>query len=349
MGKKLQNYQKLFEALKKGQIHRFYFLYGPEEYFKKEFIGELLRSALPDSNRAFNLDILYGDEFDKQLFDDRVNSFPLFAQRRAVILRNFKDLSNPHKDYVIESAANVSDSVILIVETPNEKLDTARLRNLKKLADEKGQAVAFNYLDDEETTQRVLGRFQREGYQIDREALDLLVESVGSKLIDLINEVEKIFLAAGDEKTVSKDLVSAVVGKYRTENTFSLLDDIGGKNLAALIRKLNAVVDGGEEPVFVLSMLLKRAVLLLEVKSLMAERGKSASSGRALAGMMAGSISPFYAEKLHRQASRFEKSELEVLLANLRWADLKLKITQIPRKNIIEEALMAAHLRKTLA
>ncbi len=96
-------------------------------------------------------------------------------------------------------------------------------------------------------------------------------------------------------------------------------------------------------------MLLKRAVLLMEVKALSAERGGSASSGRTLAPLMAGSISPFYADKLHRQATRFTKEELEVLLTNLRWADLKLKSTQVPPKSIIEEALMATYLRKTLA
>jgi hypothetical protein len=40
---------------------------------------------------------------------------------------------------------------------------------------------------------------------------------------------------------------------------------------------------------------------------------------------------------------------LESLLANLRWADLRLKTTSLDPRCVIEEALLAAHAGKTLA
>ena len=40
---------------------------------------------------------------------------------------------------------------------------------------------------------------------------------------------------------------------------------------------------------------------------------------------------------------------LESLLANLRWADLRLKTTSLDARAVIEEALLAAHAGKTLA
>ena len=42
MGRTLQSYKKLFDGLKKGEPHGLYFLYGPEEFIKKEFVAELL-------------------------------------------------------------------------------------------------------------------------------------------------------------------------------------------------------------------------------------------------------------------------------------------------------------------
>lgn len=349
MGNTLRRYRGLFEGLKKKEIHRLYFLYGPEEYLKKEFIGELLRSVLPDTNRAFNLDVLYGDEFDQNVFDDRVGSFPLFASTRVVVLRNFKALTNPQKDFVIEAASRVPDSLVLVVETPNDKLDTARLRHMHKTAEKNGLAFNFEFLDEAETVERVAGRFKKEGYRIHPEALDLLVESVGPNLTDLINEVDKIFLAAGGDKTVDVDLVRAVVGKYRVESTFSLLDEVGNRDPAAILRKLASVLDGGEEPVLVLAMLLKRTVLLLEVEALLVEKGKAVSSGRDLAAAMSGSVNPFYAGRLLRQVSHCDRTGLEILLSNLRWADLKLKTTQLRPKGVLEEALLASYLRKILA
>ncbi len=349
MGKTLQTYRKLFDTIKQGKIHKLYLLYGPEDYLKREFVREVIEAVLPATNRAFNLDIIYGDEFDQALFDDRLKSFPLFMERRIVILKNFSELSLPHKDYVIESAEQVADSMVFIIEAHNEKLDNARLRKLGKVADKIGLCAPFGLLDDQETMDRVMTRFKREGCTIDPDALDLLVESVGTRLIDLGNEVDKILLAIGEGETVDRKLVGDVVGKYRTESLFSLLDELSRKRPEQLLRTLAALVDGGEEPVFVLAMLLKRTVLLLLVCMLVREKGRAVSADKALADHMGGATSPFYAAVLRRQAARFSPVELEQLLTNLRWADIKLKTTQIDAKSVLQEALLASHLGKTLA
>jgi len=349
MGKTLQKYRKLFDDLKRGRLQRLYFLYGPEEYLKKEFIRALLDVALPEGNRAFNLDIVYGDDFDRHLFDDRVNSFPLFNERRVVILRNFKALSPTHRDYVIECAERATDSVILVVETTEERLETARHKALKKVADAHGLAFQCAHLDEEETVERLRGRVKRAGHEIDPDALDLLVESVGTQLIDLTNELEKLILAADDSHRIDRKTVAGVVGKYRTESLFEVIDAVARRDPGHLIRRLGTLIDGGEEPVFIIAMLLRRVVQLIEVRALMAERGKAVSTGRALADHMASPINPFYAEVLRRQAAAFSGEELDLLLTNLRWADVKLKTTALAAKSLIEEALLASHLRKPLA
>lgn len=348
MGKTLQSYRRIFDALKKRDPGGAYFLYGPEEYLKREFVRELMSRALPEKNRAFNLDILYGDEFDGAAFDDRLHSFPLFTDRRVVILKNFDALSTGAKDHVIESVERVPDALVFVVESQAEKLDNARLKNLKKAVDRRGLAAAFPLLDDQESIDRVLSRIKREGFGIETDALDLLVESVGTRLIDLGNEVDKILLAAPEGSTIDRNLVAAVVGKYRAQSVFGLLDDLSRRNPASLVRSLTGLVDGGEEPVFILGMLLKRTVLLLHACTLAAERPAAVANDRALASAMGG-ISPFYAAVLRRQAGRFQRDELERLLDNLRWADVKLKTTALDAKALLQEALVASHLGKTLA
>lgn len=349
MGKSLNRYRKLFDSLKGGEVHRLYFLYGPEEYLKKEFVRGVIDAALPEGNRAFNLDILYGDEFDRGVFDDRVRSFPLFNERRVVILRNFRALTPTNRDYIIEAAETASDGVVLIVETPEDRLDTARHKKLKKVADAHGLSFEFSHLDEAETVDRVRGRLEREGFHIDPRALDLLIESVGTQLIDLTNEVEKLKLAAGEDGNIDLDTVSQVVGKYRTESLFEVIDALAAHRTGDLVRRVGTLIDGGEEPVFILAMLIRRSVQLLEVRGLLSESKGSASRGRDLTSRMASPTNPYFAEALRRQAGAFETEELEVLLHNLRWADLKLKSTSLNPKGLIEEALLASHLRKTLA
>jgi DNA polymerase-3 subunit delta len=344
----LAKYKKLFEGVRKGDIKKIYFLYGPEEHFKKEFISEIIRKALPEKNRAFNLDIFHGDEFDRNAFDDRMSSFPLFAERRVVLLKRFEDLLAAGKDLVLERAKRIPDSIVFIVESGEDKPSTVRSKKMKQSADEQGVSFEFKHLSEKETFDRVEGRFSKEGLHIEREALELLIDSVGTGLSDLINEVEKIVLHAREDRPVTRDDIKDIIGRYRTENLFDILEYLTcGDNVHLAIRKINRLIDAGEAPVFILAMLLKRTIQLLQVRMLIDESGTRKPSSNTLAGKLRRSS--YFAEMLRRQAEQFEGRDLDILLENLRWADLKLKTSAIDAKHIIEEALLASSLRKMLA
>ncbi|UCG51281.1 MAG: DNA polymerase III subunit delta [Candidatus Latescibacterota bacterium] len=346
MGRTLQRYKKLFETLKTDTPHKFYLLYGPEEFLKKEFISELIETRLSGGNRAFNLDIFHGDDFDRDVFNDRMSSFPLFTEQRIVILKKFDALSTANKDYVIDLVGNLSDSVVFVAETAVDKLDTARMKTLKRLADEMGISFRFQHLSDDETIERVKTRLHREGFSVEPQALDVLVESVGTHLIDLVNEVEKIILSSEEGSVISKETVASVVGKYRTENLFSFLDQLGRKDHADLIRKLHRILDGGEEPVFVLAMLIRRILQLLHVRLLLDESGVA---GRKIIEKMGGRVSPYQVTILLDQAKYFGREELETYLTNLRWADVKIKTSAAHPRSLIETSLVASGERKKLA
>ncbi len=342
-------YKRLFDDVRQGRVKPLYFLHGPEEHLKREFVRELVHAALPESERTFNLDILHGDEFDPHAFDDRMRAFALFAARRVVILRNFEALSVAHREHVVERARAVPEALTLVVESSDEKLETSAHKKLSALAAQDGVDFAFAHLDESETLERVLARFRREGVAVDRDALDLLVESVGTQLMDLTNEVDKILLSATDDKTVTREQVASVVGKYRTESLFSLLDGVAVDPAATTLTRLSSLFDAGEEPVFVVAMMLRRVVSLMEVRQVVAERGRAVSSDRSLAESIASTQSPFFAGKLRLQASRVTPRVLDNLLTNLRWADMKLKTTSLDAKCLVEEALVAAEVGKALA
>jgi DNA polymerase-3 subunit delta len=349
MPSRLQGYRKLFEEVRQGRLRPVYFLHGPEEYMKREFVRELVLAALPEGDRTFNLDIVYGDEFDAQAFDDRVQSFPLFASRRVLILKNFEALSTSNRERVTDRVEGLPESLTLVIESSSAKLETQGHKRLAAVAGKRGVAFAFDTLDENETLERVLGRFRREKVQVDADALDLLIESVGTQLIDIANEVDKILLSVPADGRVTRDTVASVVGRYRTDSLFSVLDAVGAAAPATLIPRLATLLEAGEEPVFVVAMMLRRVVSLLEVQALMAERGRGVSNDRALAAELGATNSPFFAGKLREQAARVPRARLDALLANLRWADTRLKSTSLPGRVLIEEALVAAHVGKTLA
>ncbi|HEU4928687.1 MAG TPA: hypothetical protein VFU38_02570, partial [Candidatus Krumholzibacteria bacterium] len=155
---RLADYKRLFEDVRRGAIKPVYFLHGPEEYMKREFVRELLQAALPEAERPFHLDIVHGDQFDAQELVDRLQSFPLFASRRVVILRNFEALSPSNRERVVELAGAVPPSLTWVIESSDEKLETAAHKKLAAVAARAGVAFAFGSLNESETLERVLGR-----------------------------------------------------------------------------------------------------------------------------------------------------------------------------------------------
>jgi DNA polymerase-3 subunit delta len=344
----LTKYKKLFDSVRKDDIKKIYFLYGPEEYLKKEFISEIIQRVLPEKNRVFNLDIFHGDEFDKNAFDDRMSSFPLFAERRMVVLKRFEALNAASKDLVLDRIQKIPDSVVFISESNENKPATVRSKKMKQMADTQGISFQCKHLTEAETLTRVEGRFKKEGLSIEREALELLVDSIGTGLSDLSNEVEKIALHAGEDKLITVDNIKDVVGRYRIESLFDILGYLTcGEDVHVAIRKINRLIDGGEAPVYILAMLLKRTIQLLQVKLLMEESSPRERSSKALAGKMRRS--PYHVDNLKRQADVFHRKDLDILLENLRWADITLKTSTIDPKHLFEEALLASSLRKKLA
>jgi DNA polymerase-3 subunit delta len=277
-----------------------------------------------------------------------MSSFPLFTERRLVVLKRFEDLLAAGKDLVLERALKIPDSIVFVVESSEDKPSTVRSKKMKQAADEHGISFEFKHLTEQETLARVEGRFKKEGLRIEREALELMIDSVGNGMSDLINEVEKITLHAGEDKLITLDDVKDIIGRYRTESLFDILGYLTcGDDVHLAIRKINRLIDAGEAPVYILAMLLKRTVQLLQVRMLQEESGTRTLTSKALAGKLRRSV--FFAEMLQRQAAEFDGQDLDILLKNLRWADLKLKTSAIDAKHIFEEALLASSLRKMLA
>lgn len=351
MGRILQRYKRLFDDVKKGKLYRLYFLYGPEEYMKKEFVGELVKSALSGDNPAFNLDVIHGDEFDPDRFNDRISSFPLFNERRIVIVKTFEALSKSQKDYVLQQISKTPDSVIVVVEaTPKEGPERVWEKNLKKLADARGLSFDFEYFTDEESVERIKARLRKEGLAIEPEALDVLIGSVGTHFSDLVNELDKLVMSADPETNViDRDTVSAVVGRYRTETIWAFLDDLGDDDTGHFLKRMNKLVDSGHDPVYVLAMLLGRVIQLMEIKLLLKDEGPSVRSPRAMSGRLSRWVKMSDIGKRIDQSRRFELDELNTFLDNLRWAETRLKSTTIHAPSLIETSLVASTLRKRLA
>jgi DNA polymerase III delta subunit len=148
-------------------VRPLYFLHGPEEFMKREFLRELMAAVLPEGDRTFNLDILYGDEFDPQAFDDRVQAFPLFAARRLVVLRNFDAISPSQRERVVERIASLPEGLVLVIESGRKSSRPSPTNDKSWRAHGCRRCSRRSMNRDAE---RVLGRVRREAMRRPRRA-----------------------------------------------------------------------------------------------------------------------------------------------------------------------------------
>lgn len=84
----LQTFHEAVKQIRAGKLHPVYVLAGDEVYFTDRVQDELL-AHIPADMRDFNLDIFYGTETDVNRVLEAARSFPMMAERRMVIVREF--------------------------------------------------------------------------------------------------------------------------------------------------------------------------------------------------------------------------------------------------------------------
>ena len=148
------------------------------------------------------------------------------------------------------------------------------------------------------------------------------MEIVGDNLAELSQELEKLALYAGDEKTLTPNLVNQLATHSRTFNIFALVEALGEPAAHKRLTALAHLLDLGEKEPKILVMLARQLRLLIKFKE------------------KAPGLSPWDMKRLARQAPRFSEAALRAHLFLLHQVDLKLKTSGGSPRLWLEWALL---------
>src|SRR6185503_6861645 len=101
----------LLRSLKKHAPDPVYLLHGDEDVLKDEAVRALLEAAVDPAARDFNLDSRYASDLDPEAFHALVNTPPMLADRRAVVLRSVDQLG--------KRKSKLRDELLHYLEKPN--------------------------------------------------------------------------------------------------------------------------------------------------------------------------------------------------------------------------------------
>jgi DNA polymerase-3 subunit delta len=123
---------------------------------------------------------------------------------------------------------------------------------------------------------------EKEGKEIDHEALDAIVDCIGQDLSAVAMEVEKIVLFLGDEKLATLSVVEDILPYLRVRTVFELTDALSRGDPAGSVEMLREVLGEGAEPTQILSTIRWHFMRLWSLKILMDHHVEDARASREL-------------------------------------------------------------------
>ncbi|GAC1477303.1 MAG: DNA polymerase III subunit delta [Gemmatimonadaceae bacterium] len=256
------------KALEDGNFAPAYYVHGEDEYLKEEAVRRLVDRAVEPATRDFNLDMRRGSELDAEAVERLLDTPPMMATRRVVVIRDVGSLKKGPRSALDRALTRrAPDTIVVLVTSGAGKPD-------KALAE---ACVDLDYanLKEDQVVQWVAHQVAAGGGSITTGAAELLQQAIGSDLGELCAEVDKLLSYAGGAE-IDEAAVAAIVGIHRGGTLADLLDRVGERNAGAALAVVPAVVQQPKTTAVSIVMSLTVQMLALAWGRALLDRGMPA-------------------------------------------------------------------------
>ncbi len=318
---------EILNNLQQNKLSPVYFLQGAEPYFIDQVCNFLENNILNESERGFNLIVLYGKDVAMHEVLTHARRFPMMAERQVVIVKEahlLKDFEREEGRALLENYLdNPQPTTVLAFCYKYGKLN-GNLKLAKKL---KKQAVVFTSepIKDWEVSKWVGAYLRDKGYKADEMALQLIADHIGNNLERLTNEIDKMLLNLPTGTVVNPEIVEKHIGVSREYNVFELNNALLKKDATKAYRIVQYFGANPKDnhPLRVLPVLYRLFVQLLQVHYL---HDRSDSTVARTIGVPA-----FIARQYVQALGRYPLGKVLRNIQHLHHTDLVLKGVEQPK------------------
>jgi len=317
---------KLHADLKKGIVAPLYLFFGQEDFLIDQWIDLVRKAVLQPGDEDFNLDLLYGNETDGAAVVNAAMSFPMMAERRLVVVKDFHHLKEKSINLIVAYAQKPSTSSCLVLTSTKLSGTNAAIKSLRKQC----HTLEAKPLYDNHIPPWIKAHVKSRGLEISDQAVNLLQVNAGNSLRRLASEIDKIELLLKDRKNIGIEDIEAIVGTGREFNVFEFADAVAEKNQVKSLRVLNRLLELGESPIGLLVMLVRQYNIIIKAKEMALARAQKDEMSRTLR------VNPYFVEKYIRQAGKYTRQQLGDVMQLLLKADQHLKSSYQKPRLILE-------------
>ena len=328
------NYPSVLRELKEKGPLSLYLLWGPEDYLREHFVGQLKQLCLPDGEDSFSYRRIDGPELDVRELQSAVDAVPFLAERSFVELRGVDLNRMADADGVLRVLEDIPDyCTVAFVQSAVFEPD-GRLKQIKKL---RGlcREIKFTGQTQSELTKWIVKRFAALGKGVDFDAAQRLIFISGDLMNRLIPEIEKVAAYAKGDRVTEAD-VEAVAHHIPEAVIFKMTDEIAQKNMNNAFATLAELLsDRNNEPIPMLGMLGLQMRRLYAAR-LAIEQGLGVSYVMDVCGMK----SEYPANRLLQSARGYSLAQLKRAVEICAETDYRIKSSGLDDRELFKEAVM---------
>ena len=273
---------------------------------------------------------LIADEIEVGMITDSLAP-SLFGDARIVVIKEIQDLTADCSDEIIEYLVDPDESLNLVLWHKGGVKGKALVDKVKKAGAEVIAAEAIK--KDSDKAEFVRSEFKRLGRKISTEAVQALIDSLGSDLRELGGACSQLASDVLDGKVIDEDDVVAYQ-RGRIETTgYDVADAVlDGKTALALISLRNAI-NTGTDPVLIVSAIAASIRTMAKVSG--ASRGLKSYDLASQLG-----LPPWQIDKARRQLSGWSENALARSVITLAQADADIKGAAADPAYALERAII---------
>lgn len=307
--------QEFEKSILKGVIPTVCYLYGEEPFLVERAAKALLDKAIDASLKDFNLNVFYGNESKGVDIVDAAQTLPMFAERRAVLVKRAELLKAESLEVMLPYIQNPANSTCLLMT--GAKIDQRKkfFLELKK----HGVLVEYKRLYENKLTGFIQSEAVERGKPIDAVAAELLGALIGNNLQELSLQIEKLLVYAGNRPRILIDDVRTMASSSKAFTAFEFAKYLGLRDLKNSIKSLDALFMNGEEVPMMLGALTQHFRKLWRVRELLDAKMNNAYISKEL------NIHSFFLGEIVQQARNFSRHDFKRIFDEFYQCDVSSK------------------------
>lgn len=233
-------YEEIVRNLKNEVYSPIYFLMGEEDYYIDRISDYLVNHTLTETEKEFNLTVLYGADTDITTVINAAKRYPMMSKYQVVVVKEAQHLRNIEElTYYLQKPLA---STILVFCYKHGALD--RRKKITAEIEKAGVLFESKKLKEAQLPGFISSYLKRKQVEIEPKASEMMAEFVGADLNRMAGELEKLIitLPAG-QKRITPELIERNIGISKDYNNFELRNALIAKD----VLKANQIVKYFEE------------------------------------------------------------------------------------------------------